>query len=358
MIIYSAEGDLLNTKPLDPYFQMVKRFIINWESKPSHLMVKTSGSTGKPKEIKLSREQILASVNQTKEAFNLNDKTIFVCSLSIEFIAGKLMIIRALELNAEVIILQPAEDFMSQLSSQIPHLEKNYGNNFFAFVPLQIQKLLDNPEAIRLLNTARATLIGGASVSIPLYDKIQQIRSAVYATYGMTETVTHVAIRKLNGENASAYFTPLPDIKISKGPQSIIEISGPTTRNETIITNDIAEFLPNGSFKILGRVDNVINSGGVKLFLEDIERKLSILLPPDTVYFCTGKPDRKWGEKLTLFIEGEEKDKNLFQYLKVELPKFEAPKEIIYLPKFNYTPGGKIDKKKTLHEYAENSIPN
>ena len=224
MIFVSRDKEIINFQADNAYFKKVKEFVLLWESGVGILEVQTSGSTGKPKIITLSREQVLASVLQTKLTFNLDQKTLFICNLSVEHIAGKLMIIRALELNSELLVISPEGDFIQNLGNQTYLLNKNTGYNFLAFVPLQMEKLLKTIEGQEILNTAKAILVGGAASNATLLGKIKEIRAPVYATYGMTETVTHVAIKRLNGEHPDSHFVGLEGTEFKLNEQNCLTI--------------------------------------------------------------------------------------------------------------------------------------
>jgi o-succinylbenzoate---CoA ligase len=355
MIFVSQEKDLVNFKSTDPYFNEVNDFIKLWESGIESIEVQTSGSTGVPKKIHLSRNQILASVKQTKETFQIDERSLFICNLSIDFIAGKMMIIRALELSSELVVIPPDGDFVENLGNHKYTIQQNSGHNILSFVPLQIEKLLANDEGIEILNTARAILIGGAAVSLSLLTRISHLRVPVYATYGMTETVTHAAVKRINGRKPDLFYRALSGTELKLDDRGCLCIKNEATENKWIITNDLAELKSITEFTLKGRIDDIINSGGVKLNLHEIESKIASISGLKHSFFCCGLADESLGQKLVLFIESNTKDDSLLEKLKKQMPNFEAPKELIYVEKFIATASGKIDKLKTLHA---SSIPN
>ncbi|MFB0906788.1 MAG: AMP-binding protein, partial [Spirosomataceae bacterium] len=269
------------------------------------MIVKTSGSTGKPKEIPLAKNQIIASVSQTKTAFRLTPDDIAICSLPISYIAGKLMLLRAEILGMRAVIIEPSSNPLHNLSSSTKlFFEKNSGKLFYAFVPLQLQKISENPDDTKLLSYAKVILSGGTALSISLATKLSNLQLNVYETYGMTETVTHVAIRKISDEKVPLPFRFLEGVEYGLNHNNCLKLKGMTTNNQWVQTNDIIEYTSQNEFRLLGRLDNVVNSGGVKLHPEQIERKISIVFDDKTIsnaFFCYGKTDAQLGQKLVLF---------------------------------------------------------
>ncbi|UBM59951.1 AMP-binding protein [Marinilongibacter aquaticus] len=352
MLFLSQEGDIINTNPNSEYLQEVKDFIVHWQNGAEGIEVHTSGSTGKPKTIKISRKQISASVAQTQEAFNLDKNTLFLCNLHLDYIAGKLMILRALELGAELMVVPPNGDLLAHIGNAFYMLKEKRGHVFLAFVPLQLSKLIEQEKGIHLLNLARATILGGAKTNEALLEKIRTLSTPVFATFGMTETVTHFALQELNGETASEAFSLLKGTAMKVDENGKLFVRNKTTNGQWLETNDLVQIIDSKRFVPLGRADNVINSGGIKLNLEEIELKIDRVLKLKWPFFCYGLQDSNLGSKLSLFIEAESSESNLLDRLKKELPKFEVPKEVICLPKFERTRTGKIDKISTVHAFT------
>ncbi|MFT5884718.1 MAG: O-succinylbenzoic acid--CoA ligase [Arcticibacterium sp.] len=349
MIFVSREKELINYQPRNEYFKKVKEFVLLWQSGVQTLHVQTSGSTGKAKTIQLSRSQILASVEQTKKAFHLDEEDLFICNLSVDNIAGKLMIIRALTLSAELLVIQPEGDFIKNLGNQTYLLLRNAGKVFFAFVPLQLEKILRTSDGYETLHKAKAIIVGGAAINSHLLQKVKGLKVPVYATYGMTETVTHVAIKRLNGTKPDRYFTALNGTEIRINKLGCLAVKNAATDNNWLETNDLAKIEKDKTFHLLGRADNVINSGGHKLNLDLIEHKIDSILKQEPPFFCFGMPDDHLGQKLVLCLETDRKDTAILGQLKKQMPKFEAPKEILNFKQFKRTLSGKIDKIKTIN---------
>ncbi len=305
-------------------------FLRAWFDKSEFISVNTSGSTGKPKLIQLEKEFMINSAKATGAFFELNfSKTALLC-LPTDFIAGKMMLVRAMVLGWSLDVVEPN-------SSPLSNIKKEY--DFSAMVPLQVFNSIDNIFKIKTL------IVGGGIVSNELQLKIMDLPTKIYATYGMTETITHIAIKPIN--IASGYsskndvYRTLPNINISKDNRDCLVIDAPKISNKVLKTNDIIDLISTNSFKWLGRFDNVINSGGIKLIPEQIEKKLSAVI--DCRFFITGIPDETLGEKLVLLVEGASFsfDKKT---LKNILTKFEMPKEIYFVDSFVVTKTGKMDR--------------
>ena len=340
----------------NPYHQKVVGVIDEW-TKTKQIIVSTSGSTGEPKQIQLEENQVKTSIRQTQKAFSLTSETIGFCCLSVEFIAGKLMLLRAWEIGYEVCIVEPSSNpFIVLNKKEINYLLSNQTHLFFAFVPLQLTAIFTDNHSVEIINNTKTIVVGGAKINEQLIEKIQSINTPVFATYGMTETVTHVAIRRENGEQKSNYFTTLEGIEIRKNLVNCLEIKGLTTKNNWLTTTDLVEIYDKNSFELLGRIDNIINSGGIKISLEKVEDSIEKILKKlqiNTPFFCYGQPDEKLGQRLVLYIEIKKTDEILHQIeigLK-DLPKFEQPKKIHLLSQFFWTKSGKIDKLKTSHVF-------
>ncbi len=351
MIFISSDGEFVNTDSNNPYFKKINKILDFWYSDEKSFSIFTSGSTGQPSEIKISRKQIIISINQTKNIFNLTSENLFFCCLSLDSIGGIMMIFRALYLKAEAIVSEPSSDPFKNSGKVKFILEKKRWEVFYAFVPIQITNLIENPENHLILKAAKGIIIGGAKINQTLNKKIASILSNAFESYGMTETVSHVALRQI--KSGTTYFKPLKNIEIRQNIDNCLEIKGEITLGKWLVTNDIVKIHRNSNFEILGRKDNIINSGGVKLQLEHLDLKIAQLFKSKQRYFFYGIVDEKLGQKLVLFIENKDSiiTKEDFKGI---LSKFEVPKEIIFLERFIDTASGKIDKIKTINEFFTN----
>lgn len=316
------------------YQQELGNFLLDWLDDADDVIVKTSGSTGKPKRLKIKKQAMVNSAIATGDFFNLKPGDKVLHCLPSNFIAGKMMMVRAIVLGLELDMVEPAV-------LPLIDYEKDYA--FCAFTPMQLKSFS------KYFKRIKTVIVGGGQVSDPIKESIQDKKPHVYETYGMTETVSHIAVKKLNNfeeSEAETYFNTLPDITVSKDARGCLVINAPHLADDKIVTNDLVEIHSETSFEWLGRFDNVINSGGIKLFPEQIEKKLQSKI--EEAFFITGKKDDTLGEKLVLIIESDKN--NLDDSVFEGLDKYEKPKEIIAIPKFQETSSGKIHRKRTLEQ--------
>ncbi len=313
----------------------VADFLTDWFDATPFVEVKTSGSTGNPKTIPLQKIHMINSAKATGDYFNLPENTAALLCMSPNYIAGKMMFVRALTLGWHLDVVAPT-------SNPLKNSDKNY--DFSAMVPMQLHNSLSYIHKIKKL------IVGGGTVSNELLSKIQEVKTEIFATYGMTETITHIAVKRINviaGRVKQTQYKILPNIQISLDYRGCLVIDAPTISEEKVVTNDLVELISSTEFKWLGRIDNVINSGGIKLIPEQIEEKLAEII--ENRFFVAGKKDEILGEKLILIVEGINNGDllNKIQQLKF-LSTYEIPKEIYFLEKLTETQTNKIDRVKTL----------
>ena len=313
----------------------ISSFLESWFSNDAFIKVKTSGSTGVPKTIVLQKKQVVNSAKATGVFFDLKDNTKALLCLSAEYIAGKMMLVRALTLGWHLDVLEPN-------SNPLKGVSKAY--DFAAMVPLQLEN------SIGKLNVIKKMIVGGGVVSNQLQEKLQFLKTEVYATYGMTETITHIAVKKLNNCSINvfngvekSFFKVLPNVEIFKDERSCLVIKALKVSDNVVFTNDVVTLISDIEFEWLGRFDNVINSGGIKLYPEKIEEKLSKVIKQR--FFVASISDEKLGEKLVLIIEGKKKNIN---FKDTQLSKYEKPKLVFFVDNFIETETKKIQRKKTL----------
>lgn len=302
-------------------------FLLDWLDDKETIQLTTSGTTGTPKVITIKKQSMVHSAIATGNYFNLHPQDKALLCLPARYIAGKMMIVRSMMLGLELDIMVPT----SHLDDLLPH--KIY--DFVAIVPLQAENSLEK------LHQFKKIIIGGAKVSDDLASKLKEIKSDIYETYGMTETITHIAAKKI-GE---AFFNIFEHVSITTDDRSCLVIDVPSISDEKVVTNDIVTILNANQFKWIGRYDNVINSGGIKLFPEQIEAKLASKI--SNRFFIIGQPDDILGSRVVLVIEGEQFDIDATLFDTLE--KFEKPKEVLFAPEFVETETKKINRVKTLN---------
>ncbi len=314
----------------EPYEKITGNFLLDWIDEKNYINVMTSGSTGVPKIIQLQKQAMVNSSIATGNFLKLKPGNSALHCLPSNFIAGKMMLVRAMILGLEMDLVEPT-------SQPIFDYDKLY--HFTAMLPMQLQSTLT------YLHNVKIIIVGGSSVSKHLIDLTQSIKAKVYATYGMTETATHIALKPLNNKLRENYFKVLPKVTISQDERGCLVIVAPKVAKGKIITNDLVKLHSTTEFEWLGRIDNIINSGGVKLFPEQIEEKLKGKIRNQ--FFITSIPDKNLGEKLILILESDSDtlDASIFDGLE----KFEIPKKVYAVRKFIMTTTGKIKRKDTLN---------
>lgn len=314
----------------ESFEQIAGNFLLDWLDHKDYVLTKTSGSTGTPKTIKIKKQEMVNSSVMTADFFDLKPGDTALHCLPSQFIAGKMMLVRAMIIGLEIEMVEPTSR---------PPYDHHKVYDFCAMIPMQLQNSLHR------LDHIKKVIVGGARVSKSLRSEIEKVNATVYETYGMTETVSHIAIRQLNHSKApETHFKILRDIKISQDDRDCLVIDAKELSQDIVVTNDVVEMVSDSEFDIIGRIDNMINSGGVKLFPETIEAKLHDKL--DKRFIIASEQDEVLGEKVILVVEGESDkvDPSVFK----DLEKFEVPKAIYNIPKFLSTPNSKIMRKKTL----------
>jgi O-succinylbenzoic acid--CoA ligase len=318
------------------YEKITGNFLIDWLNDHDYLVVNTSGSTGTPKAIKLKKQAMVNSAIATGNFFGLEPGNTALDCLPSHYIAGKMMLVRAMILGLEIDCVEPS-------SHPIFDYEKAY--DFCAMIPLQLKHTINYTFNIKTL------IIGGAKITQPLRERIKQSTSNFYETYGMTETVTHVAVRRLESKVAKGepYFRALPDVSFAQDERKCLVVRAKNLIDEPLITNDVVTLKSETTFELLGRYDNVINSGGVKLFPEQIEEKIHPVI--DERFIVAGQYDEALGERLILIVENPrdsaESILNRIKHIK-GLTRYEVPKEVLVTDKFIETVNGKIQRRKTI----------
>lgn len=307
-------------------------FIQQWLDEKDYVKVKTSGSTGKPKTVKLRKTHMINSAQATGTFFKLGEKNTALLCLSANYIAGKMMLVRALTMGWNLHVVAPEKDAITQYDNDY---------DFVAMVPYQVMHSINDLAKVKKL------IIGGGPISTELEEKLQQVTTEIFATYGMTETITHVAVRRLNGPARATEFSGLPGVRFTTDDRGCLVINAPHVAEEAVVTNDMVELHSPTRFSWLGRIDNVINSGGVKIFPEQLEKILEAFI--DIPFIIASEADEALGERVILILE-HDGQKSLTNYSQAfeHLPKFERPKKVYTLSKFPYTETSKIKRAEVI----------
>ena len=295
------------------------------------MTVHTSGSTGQPKEMQVEKVRMWDSAQATLQALGLQEGNSALLCMPLKYIAGQMMLVRALAGRLTLVPIAPT-------SHPFAHLHQ--APDFAALTPMQVYESLRVPHERSLLRRTLCLIIGGGPISPELSREIASFPNPVYSTYGMTETLSHIALRRLNGQQASDYYTPLTGVNLSLSTEGTLEIYAPRVNPEHLVTNDVAELLPNGLFRIIGRKDNVICSGGIKMHIEALERTLAehTTLPLQ----ITSVPDARLGEAITLLYEAStDMVEELETLCRRVLDPYEVPRHFFRLPHLPLTETGK-----------------
>lgn len=307
-------------------------FLRSWNSEEKNIISKTSGSTGKPKSITLSKKDMIASAIATGGFFGFKPKAKHFSPLPAQFIAGKMMLVRSIQWETHLHLLP-------NTSNPLEHCTHMY--DFGVMTPHQLSTGFKS-ESHKNIENINTLLLGGSPVNKELENKIQHVNCSVFLGYGMTETMSHVALRKLNGANKSDSYKAVTGVTFEQDSRDCLVIHCTHLSINTITTNDVVELLSDTEFLWKGRFDFVINSGGIKLFPEEIEQKLDSVINRN--FYISGEKTDELGQQLVLHIEGEEIPE-MKELLKTVLSKYEVPKNIYYHKVFSYTKTGKILRK-------------
>lgn len=349
------------TPPIKKHYTplTLEQFYAEWNNASPHILVHTSGSTGKPKPIKAEKMRMLASARQTCDFLSLHPGDTALLCMPLDYIAGKMVVVRSIERGLRLLSVPPSNHPLRDI---LPHPSADGeacsppSITFAAMVPSQVFCSLSDPEEKALFSQIRHVIIGGGAISPELSSMLRDMPNNIWSTYGMTETLSHIALRRVNGREASEWYEPFPSVRVSlchdamlSGRKGLLVIDAPAICDSPLLTNDICELHSDGHrFRVLGRKDNVICSGGIKLQIEEIEKALSRKLP---FPFCiTKRHDAKFGEIAVLLaaigddVEAQEKAKASCASAFLSLPRYSVPKDIVFCCAIPLTATGKIDR--------------
>lgn len=325
--------------------QVAFSFCKDWLEGKETFTQTTSGTTGRPQELLLSRQQLEASATATGVFFGSDTGFSLLCCLNPAYIAGKMMLIRAMVWDCELRLVEPSADPLAGLNEPF---------SLVAMVPLQVATSLSNPDRLKQLQALKALLVGGAPLPYSVQEELSRKNIAAWQTFGMTETVSHFALAKIS--TAELVYHCLPGVEIGLDEEGNLWVHSPMSGKGRINTRDKIELRSKNSFVWLGRADFSVNSGGIKLFPEQLEKKVAQLMHsqlPEVAYFFFGEKDPSLGEQLVMYLEASIAPPAL-SILLVELRKllgkYEVPKAIYCRPSFVYTPTGKINRTATAKQ--------
>lgn len=332
----------------------VNDFLQEWNSPSETLLVHTSGSTGKPKPMWVEKQRMLNSAHITCDFLGLRPGDSALLCMSLDYIAGKMMVVRSIERKLRLFSVKPSGHPLSD-ESLTKMVEMDF--DFVAMVPMQVYNTLQVPQERERLSRIKHLIIGGGAIDDALAEELRSLPGAVWSTYGMTETLSHIALRRLNGEEASEWYQPFDSVGVSLNSDGCLVIDAPLVCSEPLVTNDIAEIKqqetsshssdvssslktssPHVLFRIKGRKDNVICSGGIKIQIEEVENLLRQHL--DAPFLLAKKKDEKFGEIAVLVTESGDLE-GVEAICRQVLPKYWVPRQYLHFDQLPMTETGK-----------------
>lgn len=319
----------------EPYELSIGDFLMDWLTAEHTIQIRTSGTTGTPKTLEVPKEKMIASAERTGAYFDLYPGNSCLLGLSADYIAGKMMLVRAMVLGLHLHYVEPS-------SAPVPR-DMNF--DFTAMVPMQLR------ESLKQLDQFEKILVGGAPVPIDVYESVYESQADIYETYGMTETLTHIAVRRLNhtmsGE-AEHVFTALPGVQFSLDDRGCLIVDDAQLDIQGMVTHDVVDLRSPTEFIWKGRFDHVINTGAVKVHPESLEDIFRTELGVEVM--VAGVPDTKLGEKLIAIAEGNIKTQDIEKQIDRirDLHPYEKPKKWFVLGRFERNQAGKLDRSKTF----------
>ena len=305
-------------------------FVSDWQSDSPTLLVHTSGSTGKPKPMLVEKRRMEASALITCGFLGLRAGDTALLCMPLDFIAGKMVVVRSLVWGLQLVAVEPSGHPLKGLTES---------PTFAAMVPMQVYNSLKVEEERRLLRDIKHLIIGGGAVNSDMAEELRGFPNAVWSTYGMTETLSHIALRRLSGAEASEWYEPFDGVGVTTSADGCLVIDAPAVCAQPLVTNDIAEIAPDGRrFRIRGRRDNVVCSGGLKLQIEEMEARLQPHL--NVPYMISKRPDDKFGEAVVLLAVTDDME-SVCEVCRKHMPRYEQPRYFLAVSELPMTPTGK-----------------
>lgn len=305
-------------------------FVSDWQSDSPTLLVHTSGSTGKPKPMLVEKRRMEASARITCGFLGLRAGDTALLCMPLDFIAGKMVVVRSLVWGLQLVAVEPSGHPLKGLTES---------PTFAAMVPMQVYNSLKVEEERRLLRGIKHLIIGGGAINRDMAEALRGFPNAVWSTYGMTETLSHIALRRLSGAEASEWYEPFDGVGVTTNADGCLVIDAPAVCAQPLVTNDIAEIAPDGRrFRIRGRRDNVVCSGGLKLQIEEMEARLQPHL--NVPYMISKRPDDKFGEAVVLLAVTDDME-SVCEVCRKHMPRYEQPRYFLAVSELPMTPTGK-----------------
>ena len=305
-------------------------FVSDWQSDSPTLLVHTSGSTGKPKPMLVEKRRMEASARITCGFLGLRAGDTALLCMPLDFIAGKMVVVRSLVWGLQLVAVEPSGHPLKGLTES---------PTFAAMVPMQVYNSLKVEEERRLLRDIKHLIIGGGAVNSDMAEELRGFPNAVWSTYGMTETLSHIALRRSSGADASEWYEPFDGVGVTTSADGCLVIDAPAVCAPPLVTNDIAEIAPDGRrFRIRGRRDNVVCSGGLKLQIEEMEARLQPHL--NVPYMISKRPDDKFGEAVVLLAVTDDME-SVCEVCRKHMPRYEQPRYFLAVSELPMTPTGK-----------------
>ncbi|MBR5193800.1 MAG: AMP-binding protein [Bacteroidaceae bacterium] len=324
---------LVRTMTQQEFLQDLEAFLNEWRNEEPTVWVHTSGSTGTPKPMLVEKERMRTSAKLTCKFLGLQKGDSALLCMPLQYIAGKMVVVRSEVANLKLIPIAPSGHPLAKLQ-EIP--------TFAAMIPMQVYNSIQVEEEKEKLMKIKHLIIGGGSIDPSLAQTLKDFPNHVWSTYGMTETLSHIALRRLNGPEASDWYTPFEHVNIRLSNENTLIIHAPSICPEELITNDIVEINEERKFRILGRKDNTINSGGVKIQIEQVEELLRAQL--NIPFQITASPDSKFGEIVVIIYNKVENENLIKEICEKTLPPYWVPKKYISVEEIPMTGTGKPDR--------------
>lgn len=322
----------------------LNEFLSEWESASPTLVVHTSGSTGKPKPMTVEKRRMEASARITCDFLGLQPGDTALLCMPLDFIAGKMVVVRSIVRSLKLVCVKPSGHPLQGITE---------APVFVAMVPMQVYNSMQVPEELRVLRQIRHLIIGGGAVSDDMAKLLREFPNAVWSTYGMTETLSHIALRRLSGPEASSWYTPFASVSVSTNAEGCLVIDAPEVCAQPLVTNDIVEIDSDGRrFRIRGRRDNVICSGGIKLQIEEMEEKLR--QHTDVEFAITKRSHPKFGETVVLLAVTDDMEA-MRTLCQDHLSRYEQPHAYIAVPAIPLTATGKPARAEMMRIAAESA---